>query len=160
LKRFEFDVTPAAPIKKSAQFVKTYSVDGDFTHGFARGEWQGATSGKGVDKSLYENWYVQGGVRLTEKFTILSEYSTARTLLHFPVPLPDVMFKINNDIGGALNYSPSANVRYKFELHRADGYNFDTPVPSLIPPTKPPFVMSLAPRSKAVYGILSISVSF
>ncbi|MEO7362891.1 MAG: hypothetical protein ABI120_21340 [Gemmatimonadaceae bacterium] len=157
--RFDFGTAPTIPAPKSPILVRTLSVDGDFEHGFLRAEWQDLAGGRGTGRTFYSNWYVQGGVKVTDKLTVLSEFNAAKTLL-IPTPLPDIMLDLNKDISGAVNYSPSANVKYKFELHRANGYAFDTAVPTLIAPTKAPFVMTTAPRSKAVYGILSIAVSF
>lgn len=136
------------------------SVDGDFQHFFVRGEWQKFFSGKGTTKSDYNSGYGQFGVKVTDKFTVLSEYNTTKNLLHFPNNIPDLTLNLNKDIAGAINYAPSANVKFKFEAHRADGYSFDTAVPTIIAPTSAPFVMKAAPRSKANYGILSVAVSF
>ncbi|MEP6835333.1 MAG: hypothetical protein ABJB74_18255 [Gemmatimonas sp.] len=157
--RFDFGKSTTIPFAKRPIFARLLSVDGDFTHGFARAEWQDVSGGTGIGKTFYGNWYAQGGLKLTDKLTVLSEFNSAKSLLN-PTPLPDIMLNLNKDISGAVNYSPSANVKYKFELHHADGYSFDTAVPTLVAPTQAPFVMTAAPRSKAVYGIFSISVSF
>ncbi|MEP6779349.1 MAG: hypothetical protein ABJC26_05620 [Gemmatimonadaceae bacterium] len=157
--RFDIAVTKENPIASAPQLVRMLSIDGDFTHAFARAEAQTVTAGRGAAKSDYSNWYVQGGLKLSEKFTVLSEFTSVSSLLH-PTPLPDLKLNASRDLVGAVNFAPSANVKYKFELHHADGYSFDTSVPTLIAPTRAPFAMSLAPRSKAVYAIISIAVSF
>lgn len=155
-----FDIPPAGNAPKSApQFMKLFSVDGDFSKAFVRGEYQQLAAGTGVKKSDYKNWYVQGGVKPTENITLLTEYNRATSLLH-PSPLPDIDLNLQNDIAVAANYRASGNVLYKLELHKADGYSFDQSVPTLVAPTKAPFVMSPAPRSKAYYGIISIAVAF
>lgn len=156
-----FDIRPVGNAPKSApQFMRLASVDGDFAKGFVRAEFQNLSAGAGAKKSSYTNWYAQAGVKPTEQLTLLAEYNQARSLLHFPVPLPDLDLNLQNDVAVAVNFAQSGNVKYKFELHRADGYSFDTQVPTVIPPTRPPLVMTPAPRSKAVYGILSIAVAF
>lgn len=157
--RFDFGTNATIPSPGRPMLVRLLSVDGDFTHGLLRAEWQDLDGGKGSERIFYSNWFAQGGIKLTDKLTVLSEYSADKTLL-LPTPLPDIMLNVNKDISAAVNYAPSANVKYKFELHRADGYAFDTAVPTLIPPTNAPFVVTAAPRSKAVYGIFSVSVSF
>ena len=40
-------------------------------------------------------------------------------------------------------YKPSAQVSFKLEGHRSEGYSFDTPVRSVIAPTAPPLVARL-----------------
>ncbi|MEO7999153.1 MAG: hypothetical protein ABI852_16990 [Gemmatimonadaceae bacterium] len=142
------------------QKVKMFSVDGDFTHFFARAEYQKFYSGKGKTATDYHAAYAQAGVNVTDKVTLVTEYNTASNLLHFTPTIPDVMLNLNKDVTGGITYAPSANVKFKFEGHRADGYSFDTAVPTIIPPTSAPFVMRAAPRSKAYYGILSLAVSF
>jgi hypothetical protein len=153
--RAEGAVPPSPP-----QFMQLLSVDGDFSKGFVRAEFQKITAGRDAKRSSYANWYAQAGVKPTEQFTLLAEFNQFKTLLQFPAPLAALDLNLQNDIAVAVNFAPSSNVKYKFELHSTDGYSFDTQVPTVIPPTKPPFVMTPAPRSKAVYGILSISVSF
>jgi hypothetical protein len=156
-----FEVRPAGTTPKSPpQFMRLLSVDGDFSKVFVRGEFQNLVSGKDAAKTSFTNWYAQGGIKPTEQFTLLAEYNQAKTLLNFPTPLPQLDLNLQNDVAVGVNYAPSSNVKYKVELHRADGYSFDSQVPTVIPPTKPPFVMTPAPRSKAVYGILSIAVAF
>ena len=142
------------------QKIKMASVDGDFTHFFARAEWQKFYSGKAASKNDYHSGYAQAGIKLGDKWTVVSEYNTAANLLHFGPNIPDMMLNLNKDYAGGINYAPSANVKFKFETHQANGYSFDTSVPTIIPPTAAPFVMRAAPRSKATYGILSIAVSF
>lgn len=155
------DIRPTATVPKGPpQFARLFSLDGDFSRGFIRGEFQQLTSGRDARRNSFSNWYAQAGIKPTEKLTLLTEFNQTRQLLHFPAPLPDLDLNLQNDLAVAVNYATSSNVKYKFELHRADGYSYDTAVPTVIPPTQPPFVMKPAPRSKAVYGILSIAVAF
>lgn len=151
--------TVQQPTAQAPTLAKMLSVDGDFSRVIARGEFFSVTAGSGPARTDYSSWYAQGGVKLTDKLTVLGEYNSASSLIN-PAPLPEIKLNLNKDYAAAVNYSPSANVKYKFELHRADGYSFDTAVPTLVPPTKAPFVMTPAPRSKANYAILSVSVSF
>lgn len=156
-----FDIRPTGTEAKSPpQFMRMFSLDGDFSKGFVRGEYQKLTSGQDSKRSSFNNWYAQAGIKPTEKLTLLTEYNQTKQLLKFPTPIPAINLNLQNDLAVAVNYTLSGNVKYKFELHRADGYSYDSAVPTLIPPTKAPFVMTPAPCSKAVYGILSIAVAF
>ncbi|MEP6998955.1 MAG: hypothetical protein ABI969_00655 [bacterium] len=145
---------------ESTTKARMVSVDGDFSRFVARAEWQNFYAGKGHSETAFRSWYAQGGVKFTEKVAVFGEYNTARNLIHFPSSIPDLDLNLSNDFAGAVNYAPSANVKFKVELHQADGYSFDTSVPTIIPPSAPPFVMKAAPRSKANYGIASVAVSF
>lgn len=148
--------THGSPTQKAEMF----SVDGDFTHFFARAEWQKFFSGKGKTATDYHSGYAQAGAKLTDKWTVVAEYNTASNLLHFTPTIPDLMLNLNKDYTAGINYAPSANLKLKLEGHQANGYSFDTSVPTVLPPKAAPFVMTAAPRSKAYYGILSLAVSF
>jgi hypothetical protein len=147
------------PEKPDRQLTTLFSVDGDFARGFARGEYTRFTN-PDTPKPVYSAYYLQGGIKVTEKFTIATEYNTAHTYVTLPQPFPAVNLHAIEDIAGGINYAPAANVKFKFELHRQQGYNFDSPVPTFVPPTRPPLVMGLAPRSRSNYAIASVAVSF
>jgi hypothetical protein len=156
-----FGTNQVGPATGPAQRIQArhLSVDGDFSRFIARGEWQKFSSG-GDAPTDNRLWYAQGGVKLTEKFTVLGEYNATSTLLNFPKPFASLTLKASEDFAGAVNFAPSANVKFKFEVHRQTGYAFDSAVPTIIPPTRPPLVMSIAPKSQSNYGIFSIAVSF
>jgi hypothetical protein len=135
-----------------------YSLDGNFDHFFARGEYTEFSS-KGP-KSDYTAWYGMGGIKLGEKVTLASQYMVANRYISFPAPIAPLTVQLSTDVSEGIVYAPSANVALKFEVHRHEGYSFDTNVPTFVPPTGPPFVMGLAPASKANYLIASIAISF
>lgn len=149
------------PKATSPQRTKTfmYSADGDFSHFWARGEYSNFVQ-HGSSSSVFHAWYAQTGIKFDEKFQVAFEHGDAKTLVGFPAPIPAVDLPFSNYNGVAFNYSPQSNVRYKLEWNHQEGYVFDVPVPSFIPPTKPPFEMSLAPKSKSNYVIASVAVSF
>ncbi len=149
------------PGEKDARILtKLFSAEGDFSRFVVRAETQSFASGEGASKSDTKIWYTQAGIKLTEQFGVFGEFNQMTTDLIFPAPFPSMKLNATEDLAGALNYAPTANVKFKFELHRQTGYSFDSAVPTVIPPTAPPLVMSLAPRSKTNYGLLSVAVSF
>jgi hypothetical protein len=135
-----------------------YSLDGDFTHFFVRGEYT-AFDAKGP-KSHYDAWYGMGGIKLSDKWTLATQYMVTNRYIPLPAPIPPVNLQISTDVAEGIVFSPSANVAFKFEVHRKTGYSFDTNVPTFIPPTGPPFVMGIAPASKANFLIASVAISF
>lgn len=149
------------PKATSPNRTRTYmwSADGDFEHAWARAEYSSFRQ-HSADADAYHGWYGQTGIKFNEKFQVAFEHGDATTLVAFPAPIPAVDLPFSNYNGVAFNYSPTSNVRYKIEWNHQEGYVFDVPVPSFIPPTKPPFVMSLAPKSQSNYVIASVAVSF
>jgi hypothetical protein len=141
------------------QLTTLYSLDGNFDHVFARGEFT-EFSGKSPSKSDYTSWYAQGGLKLGDEVTIAGQYMATRRYIDFGAPLPPLYLPINKDLAGSIIVAPSANVAFKFEAHHTTGYSFDANVPTFIPPTAPPLVMGIAPASKANYMIASVAISF
>jgi hypothetical protein len=141
------------------QLTTLYSVDGDFDHFFARGEFT-EFSGQKPTKSDYKAWYGQGGIHLTDKFTVAGQYMEMHRYIAFGAPIPPMTVALDQDLAGSLIFAPSANVAFKLEGHHTSGYSFDQNVPTFVPPSGPPFVMGLAPASKANYAIASVAISF
>jgi hypothetical protein len=135
-----------------------YSLDGNFEHFFVRGEYTEFSS-KGP-KSDYTSWYGMGGIKLGDKVTLATQYMVANRYISFPAPIAPMTVQLSTDVSEGIAYAPSANVAFKFEVHRHMGYSFDTNVPTFVPPTGPPFVMGLAPASKANYLLASVALSF
>ncbi len=141
------------------QLTTLYSLDGNFDRFFARGEFT-EFSGKKPTKSDYTAWYGQGGVRVNEKVTVAGQFMQMHRYIEFGAPIPPVTVKLDQDLAGSIAYAPSANVMFKLEGHHTTGYSFDANVPTFVPPAGPPFVMGIAPASKANYMIASVAVSF
>lgn len=135
-----------------------YSLDGNFQHFFVRGEYTNFDS-KGP-KSHYDAWYGMGGIKLGDKVTLATQYMVANRYISFPAPVQPLNVQLSTDVSEGVVYAPSANVALKLEVHRHTGYAFDTNVPTFVPPTAPPFVMGLAPASKANYLLASVALSF
>lgn len=157
-----YQQTPAAGLPDSTRPARTttymLSADGSFERGFVRGEYSAFRSPVPSFLDVY-SWYTSAGVHATEKLTFAVEYSGGNNNLRLP-PLPNLDLPLNKDIALGVTYKPSAQVAFKLEGHRIEGYAFDVPVPSVIPPTAPPFVATLAPASKTYYGLLSVAFSF
>ncbi len=109
----------------------------------------------------FQSYYVQGGVMPTDKITLAVEYGSGRNIVDFaPAPIADLSLPLNNDLAFGVTFKTSAQVAFKLEGHAVEGYQFDAPVASVIPPTAPPLVARLAPKSKTYYGLLSVAFSF
>ena len=159
-----FASVPRLTIPKAQRPGRTtsamYSLDASYEQGFVRGEWT-TFDGKGpTSRTNFDAYYVQGGFRPTERFLIAAEYNFGNNRAMLPAPIPAIDIPITKDVGIGFTFKPSASVALKLEGHRNEGYQFDVPVPTVIPPTAPPLVAKLAPASKAFYGIASIAVAF
>jgi hypothetical protein len=157
-----YQQTPAAGLPDSIRSPRTLtymlSADGTFDKAFVRGEYS-AFDTKDPNYIKVNSWYTSAGVMPTEKVTLAVEYSGGNNNIQL-TPLPNLDLPLNKDLAFGVTYKPSAQVAFKLEAHKVDGYAFDVPVPSVIPPTAPPFVATLAPASKAYYGLLSVAFSF
>lgn len=135
-----------------------YSAEAVFSKVFARSE---LTTFRNPDFVDFRSYYVQAGITPTEKLTFVTEYNSGRNIVRFSgTPIPDLSLPLNDDIAVGVTYRPSAQVAFKLEGHRAEGYSFDTPVPSVIPPTRPPLVATLAPAQKTYYMLASVAFTF
>ncbi len=159
-----YETTPRASLPEAQRPNRTttalYSVDAAFTRAFARAE---LTTFKSKQPSFvdFQSYYVQGGVMPTDKITLAVEYGSGRNIVDFaPAPIADLSLPLNNDLAFGVTFKTSAQVAFKLEGHAVEGYQFDAPVASVIPPTAPPLVARLAPKSKTYYGLLSVAFSF
>lgn len=135
-----------------------YSAEAVFSKVFARSE---LTTFRNPDFVDFRSYYVQAGITPTEKLTFVTEYNSGRNIVRFSgTPIPDLSLPLNDDFTVGVTYRPSAQVAFKLEGHRAEGYSFDTPVPSVIPPTRPPLVATLAPAQKTYYMLASVAFTF
>lgn len=138
-----------------------YSAEAVFSKVFARAEATTFRQDQQPNFVDFMSYYVQAGVNPTEKLTLVAEYNDGRNTVRFAgTPIPDLQLPLNQDIGLGVAYKPSPLVAFKLEGHRAEGYQFDTPVPSVRPPTAPPLVATLAPASKTFYMLASVAFSF
>ncbi len=155
--------TPNASLPKAARSGRTLStltsVNGVWSKAFARGEYETFSSTK-PQKSMYKGYYVQAGLTPTESFTIAGEYNATKNRINLPAPYSPFELKLGDDIAVGLTYRTSPHVAFKLEGHKAEGYQFDTPVPTVVLTTSAPFKGMGAPARKAYYGIASIAVSF
>ncbi len=125
--------------------------------GFVRGELTEFYSG---ERRSVGSWYTQAGFTPTEHWTIATEYQEMKMTIGLPAPIPAVTIPASKEITVGVKYSPSANVAFKLEGHRVTGYDFDIAVPTIIPPTAPPFVAGIAPASRAHYLLASVAITF
>jgi hypothetical protein len=157
-----YQQTPAAGLPDSTRpnRTRTYmlSADGSFDRGFIRGEYS-AFNSENPNYLNVNSWYTSAGVNATDKLLFAVEYSGGNNDLQLR-PLPNLDLPLNKDIAFGVTYKQSAQVAFKLEGHKIEGYAFDRPVPSVIPPTAPPFVAALAPASKTYYALLSVAFSF
>ncbi len=137
----------------------TWMLSGEYAkpRAFVRGEYtQFLQSG---DRN-YLGWYAQAGVKPVEKLTVAAEYQEANFRVELPAPIPAVEVPMSKELTIGLTWHRSANVSFKLEGHRVTGYDFDTAVPTIIPPSAPPFIATLAPASKTNYLLASVAVAF
>lgn len=160
-----YSSTPSASLPEASRPKRTttmmYSAEAAFSKVFLRSEATTFKQTKAPNFVDVATWYVQGGVHVTEQITVTGEYNDGRNIVRFAgTPIPDLSLPFNQDLALGVSFKPSAQVSFKLEGHSAEGYQFDRPVPSVIPPTAPPLVARLAPVSKTVYGLASVSFSF
>lgn len=138
-----------------------YSAEAVFSKAFARSELTTFKQTKSPNFVDFTSYYVQAGITPTEKWTIAGEYNDGRNMVRFAgTPIPNLELPLNQDIALGVTYKPNAQVAFKLEGHQAEGYSFDTPVRSVIPPTAPPLVARLAPAQKTYYALASIAFTF
>lgn len=160
-----YQTTPNRTIPEASRQKRTtttmYSLDAVRSRGFLRAEYS-AFDGEGPSgKSHFDSWYTLVGVKPLEQVTLAAEYSKANNRLNLPSPVEPIMLPISEDIGLGVAYAVTPSLVVKLEGHRQEGYAFDTSVPTIRPPTSgPPFRATLAPPSKAFYGLASIAVAF
>lgn len=158
-----YQQVPYASLPDSARARRTttllFSGEAVYDRAFLRGEYSTFDS-KGRSPTDVDGYYIQAGVKPHEQVTIAAEYGGLTTIVALPAPIPSISLPAAKDFGLGVTWKPSANVAFKLEGHRNEGYSFDQSVPSIIPPSGPPFVARLAPASKVNYMIASVAVSF
>lgn len=156
--------TPRASLAEAQRGPRTLSsltsVNGTWSKSFARGEFETFTSSKAGVDSRYAAYYVQAGVTPIEQFTLAAEYSSTTNRINLPSPFKPFDLNLGTDAAIGGTYHASSLVAFKLEGHKAEGYTFDVPVPTVLTTTAPPLRGYGAPRKTAYYGIASIAVSF
>lgn len=157
--------TPSASVPDAARPKRTtatmYSAEAVFSKVFARSEVNVFRQPKDPNFVDYTSYYVQGGITPTDKITLVTEYSAGTNVVRFAgTPLPDLDLPLNNDLTIGVVYKPNPQVAFKLEGHQVEGYSFDRPVPSIIPPTAPPLVARLAPKSSTYFALASVAFTF
>jgi hypothetical protein len=160
-----YQQTPRASLPEASRPSRTtttlYSFDANREHGFVRAEYtafDGRTAGQ---KTHYDGWYVLGGVKPSERLTFAVEYAASNNRVNLPAPVEPLTLPVAKDLGIGAAWAVTPALVFKLEGHRQEGYSFDSPVPTIVPPTSgPPFRATLAPASKAFYGLASVAVSF
>lgn len=160
-----YQSTPSASLPEAQRQKRTttfmYSAEAVFSKAFARAEMTTFKQAKQPNFVDFMSYYVQAGLTPTEKITLVAEYNDGRNMVRFAgSPIPDLELPLNQDVALGVTYKPSAQVAFKLEGHKAEGYSFDRPVPSVILPSAPPLVASLAPASKTYYLLASVAFSF
>ena len=127
------------------------AVDGSFTRFQLRSEWEQFR----VDDFMYTSAYVQGGVKLTERLSLVAEHdvtnlnvSARPNILGIPAELTPrtaqhEKFATDNAIGASWAFRPG--VVLKSEAHRHLGSDYDRPVTG---------------TPKSVYFISSLALAF
>lgn len=159
-----YQPTPAAALPASQRPNRTlaylWSAEANFDKVFFRSEYQGISSAAPNYAEL-RGWYVHGGVKPRPELSLTAEYGGLNTNLRFPAPITnEINLPASRELILGAAWHASAQVAFKLEGHRTEGYNFDSPVPNVIPPTGAPFVARLAAPSKANILVASVAVSF
>ncbi len=157
-----YQQTPRASLPEASRPSRTtttlFSLDAVRSQGFARAEYTAFRTGGNTG---YEGWYALAGVKPHEQLTLAVEYSTANNRVGLPAPAEPITVPVSKDLGVGFAWAVNPGLVFKLEGHRQEGYAFDTAVPTVVPPTSgPPFRATLAPASKAFYGLASVAVSF
>jgi hypothetical protein len=160
-----YQTTPSASLPAAARPKRVttlmYSADAVFTKGFVRGELTTFDQAEQPNFLDFTSYYAQAGLTPTEQLTFVAEYGAGTNVVRFAgTPLPDLDLPLNKEFTVGVMYKPSAQVAFKLEGRRVEGYSFDQPVPSIIPPTAPPLVARLAPASKTFFALASVAFTF
>jgi len=133
-----------------------FSAEAVFQRAFVRGEFSRFQS---EGHKQYGAWYAQVGVKPLSQLTVAAEYQEAVFRVE-PGPLPPLMLPLSKELTVGFTWARSANVSFKLEGHQIRGYDYDTAVPTIIPPVGPPFVAGIAPATKTNYILASVSVAY
>jgi hypothetical protein len=158
-----FTQTPSASLPDSLRVKRTNTalVSGEIVRnaGFLRGEYA-RYDRNGRSPVDVRGYYVQAGAQVHELVTLVADYGALTSEVYLPAPVPSITLPADKDFALGVVFKPSANVAFKLEGHQHWGYGYDVSVPTIIPPTAPPFIARLAPESKAKYVLVSVAVSF
>lgn len=156
-----YQATPHLSLPDSARTDRTFtwmlSAEAARERWFVRGE---ATGFEETDWQTYNGWYAQAGVKPVSKLTVAAEYQEATYRVSLPAPIPDVSLPMSKELTVGFAWARSPNVVFKLEGHQVRGYDFDVAVPTIVPPTAPPFIAGIAPASKSHYILASVAVTF
>jgi hypothetical protein len=146
-------------LRQAPRYNYVLSAEGVFSRGFVRGEYtqfENADNGE----QQYSGWYAQAGVKPVSAMTIAAEYQEATVQVDLPAPVPTVYLPMTKELTLGVSWQTNPNIVFKFEAHRVTGYDFDSGVPTIIPPVAPPFIAGIAPASKSHYLLASVAVAF
>ncbi|MBX7117884.1 MAG: hypothetical protein K1X31_02675 [Gemmatimonadaceae bacterium] len=149
--------TVAPGSRSKATITSMVSAEAAFSRAFVRSEYTSFDQG---ESNNYNAWYAQAGVKPVSALTVAAEYQEARILVGLPAPVPSVKLPLSKELTVGLSWSASPNVAFKLEGHQVRGYDFDTAVPTIIPPVAPPFIATIAPATKSHYILASVAVAF
>ncbi len=156
-----YDNTPNLTLPDSMRPEPTttamFSAEAVRSRGFVRAEY---TRFDNDGTNTYNAWYAQAGVKPVAPLTIAAEYQEARIHVGLPDPVPDVKLPLSQELTIGFTWATSANIAFKLEGHHITGYDYDTSVPTIIPPAGPPFVATIAPPTKTNYLLASIAIAF
>jgi hypothetical protein len=160
-----YQPTPSASLPQAQRpnrvTTAMYSADAVFTKGFVRGELTTFNQAEQPNFLDFHSYYVQAGVTPTTQLTFVAEYGTGTNVVRFAgTPIPDLDLPLNKEFTLGGMFRPNPSVAFKIEGRRLEGYSFDRPVPSVIPPTAPPLVARLAPAQKTYYMLASVAFTF
>lgn len=124
------------------QYELQASMDGSFDRTMVRAEFARLD----LHTLFLDSWYVQGGVKATERLGLYAQYEASSTTYTQPVRQPTQ--RSMQDLAGVLNFAVNPSLVLKLEAHRATGRSFDT------------FIAPTAPAGRTTYGIVSVSTSF
>ena len=80
--------------------------------------------------------------------------------INLPSPYKTFDQKLGDDVAIGATFHMFAQLAFTSEGHKAEGYQFDVPVPTVVLPTTSPFNAHGASTKQAYYGIASVAVSF
>lgn len=141
-----------------------HSFDGNWDRVFVKAEATEFRHNMSTEReqNRYFGYYGVAGVKPTEKLTVSVGHEEVTRRLNFPAPISpatiDLKATKENILGIA--YAASSSVVFKLEGHAREGYLWDVAVPIMIPPTKPPFSMTVVPPAKGNFAIASVAITF
>lgn len=150
----------AVPLEDPRRDIWTAAIDGTVGRFTLRAEYQyndfTVLAPIGPISGSFTNWYVQTGIRITEKFRIWGQLDVSDTEGSCPCYTRSLKRRFREDLGVSLLYYFSPSILLKGEYHWTDeefsGLSFDPAVGLFTP-----FAI---PAENGNYTIISLSVSF